>query len=601
MKLKSLKHRKPIVYISLVIYVLLSALIIIESCIPSGPSGRQSDIFATISAWIINVVNGPKIPKSIDPSSFGDVTDSSYLGQDEDGNSNIAIGTTTLVSIQVAYPSKRSYDVYNYKYELSYVSGNKDDYNVVLSSRKINELTYCIDMRVVAKEMSDDLYQIDVKVADKLTYPYKFHIVPLEEPTNYECKLEKETLKIGESSKVITKLLDEKRDDPYLRRYLDESKINRSSSNNAVATIDEYGVIHGVSQGTAVITYGKYNFDITITDENINKPAGNSINLEIEPSSSDNPSLLDYDYVFEKDENPNDYSTLIYGNFTDDTLEDQSLSWVIDDPLKAKLAPYKYDEDGYPIYHDDDNKPCVRVCGYRKNGDVNVTCISNADNSVYSTINLNVCEALPTSMTLNVKSNLESLVNEQTVVSATFNPKNVNNRNIHIESDNENITITNNDSASVTISGTKVGSAKITVTSVANPTLVQEFNISFKAKDTINDDNYDDFSSFMRKAAGHFSLFLVTAIFGMMFFYTYMDDIKKLWITVVVTLSLGVIVAAVSELIQTIVPGRSGVAMDVGIDSLGYFIGMLLTLGVILLIRLIKNKIKKKKEIASEE
>ena len=105
----------------------------------------------------------------------------------------------------------------------------------------------------------------------------------------------------------------------------------------------------------------------------------------------------------------------------------------------------------------------------------------------------------------------------------------------------------------------------------------------------------------MRKAAGHFSLFLVTAIFGMIFFYTYMDDIKKLWITVVVTLSLGVIVATVSELIQTVVPGRSGVAMDVGIDSLGYFIGMLLTLGVILLIRLIKNKINKKKEIASEE
>ena len=241
MKLKSLKHRKPIVYISLVLYVLLCGLIITESCIPGGLSGKQSDVFATVSAWIINLINGPRIPKSVNPTGFGEVSDSSYLGQDDEGISNIAIGTTTLVSIPITYPEKnKSYDVYNYKYEINKVLGNKDDYNVVLSSRKINETTYCIDMRVVANNMVDDLYQIDVDVAETITYNYKFHIVELATPTKYECRLNKTTLKIGETSKIDTKLLDEKRNDPYLRRYLDESKIERSSSESCDITIVLY-------------------------------------------------------------------------------------------------------------------------------------------------------------------------------------------------------------------------------------------------------------------------------------------------------------------------------------------------------------------------
>lgn len=601
MKLPSLKHRRPIVYISLFIYLFLITFIIFESCLPSGISSVQSNFFAKISAWFINNTTEPIVPKSINPTEVLEISDSTYLGQDEEGISNIVVGTTTLVSIPIQYPNKEDkYDEYNYKYSLDYKSGNKDDYNVVLSSRTGSNNTYIIDMRVVANNISNDLYQIDVNIAETLTYSYKFHIVEMATPTLYESKIDKNTLKIGESVKVDTKLLGEGKTDSYLRRYFDESKVVRSSLNESIATIDAYGVIHGVSEGTTTIKYGKYDFPITVTSEHIVKPITNELNLTIETNSKSQPSLLDYDYVFDGEDNDNDYSTLIYASFSDNSLEDQSVSWVASDNQKVKLAPYKYDESGYPVYIDDSNRPCVRVAGYRKKGDVTISCYSNNDNSISNTIALNVNEAIPTSMNINIEDNYSLKVNGQKVINAIFSPKNVNNRNIHIDVDDSNIvSIANNDTSSVTISGLKVGNAHIKITSLANNELIKEFNISITAKDAVNEDNYEDFHSTFRKSIGHFALFFVTAIFGIIFLYTYFEDIRKIWVLGAISLGTGIFVAGVSELIQYFIPSRGGVLLDVGIDSLGYLIGTLVTIGVIYIIRCIKSKKKHKEKIVS--
>ena len=301
MKIPSLKHRKPIVYISLGIYLFLIAFIIFESCLPSGLSSSQSNIFAQISAWFINNTTEPITPKSIDPVEILEVADSTYLGQGDDGISNIVIGTTSLVSVPFKYPTKTdNYDTYNYKYSLDYKYGNKGDYNVVLSSRTGKDNTYIIDMRVVAIDMtnSTDPYQIDINLGT-LKYEYKFHIVPLAKPNNYESRIVKNNLKIGETVKVDTKLLGEGRTDSYLRRYFDESKLERSSLNNEIASIDEYGVIHGKAAGSTTIKNGKYSFDITVSNEHIVKPALNELELTISNNSKSNPSLLDYDYVFD--------------------------------------------------------------------------------------------------------------------------------------------------------------------------------------------------------------------------------------------------------------------------------------------------------------
>ena len=98
----------------------------------------------------------------------------------------------------------------------------------------------------------------------------------------------------------------------------------------------------------------------------------------------------------------------------------------------------------------------------------------------------------------------------------------------------------------------------------------------------------------MRKFGGHFLLFLVTAIAGLIFFYTYFEEYIKLYIYLPATLIIGFATAGLSELIQLIVNifggSRSGSMVDVGIDFFGYVIGTLLTFLVITLIHFIKKK-----------
>ena len=100
----------------------------------------------------------------------------------------------------------------------------------------------------------------------------------------------------------------------------------------------------------------------------------------------------------------------------------------------------------------------------------------------------------------------------------------------------------------------------------------------------------------MRKFAGHGSLFLLTAIFGFLFFYSYFENEKeKHMFGLTASLLIGFLVAGLSEFIQRFVPGRYGSWDDIGIDYLGYVLGTLITLGIYLIIYFVK-KGKRKKE-----
>ena len=590
MKLPSLRHRKPIVYISLGIFSTLVLFIIAESCIGSTNSGAQSGLFARISATIVNWFAPPQVVETIKPTSLGTPIDSSYLGAGK-----VAIGTTTLVSVPVNYPDKADKDVYDKSYTYTVLEGNKENYNVILtnsgSGKKLN-----VDLRIVANKLTDENNKIEIKIADSLTYIYEFNIVERSAPINYELKVDKSTIKIGETSQIDVKLLPKEGDtshkDNYLRRVYDSTKLEYVSSNPEIATVDEYGVIHGISAGETVISCGDFSKTITVSSESIVKPATNSINVE----TSGSASLLDYDYVFEKDMDPDEYSVLVYPSFSDTTLEDKSISYKLSDSLSAMIAPYKYDENGFPVYKDDLNRDCVRICGYRKEGDVNLTCFSNVDNAIEKTIPIKVEQAIPTSMTINQSGTKQVYVNDQISIKGTFSPMNTFNSSINVSLSNSSIIdIVNNDSSVVILKTKAVGSTHVTVTSKANPDLVKEFDVNVIAKEAINEDNFTDFHQFFRKFAGHFFLFLITAVFGMIFFATYFEDYMKMYIYLPATLLIGFITAGLSELIQYFIPSRSGLMLDVGIDFLGYFIGTLIVFVITTIIFFIKKK-KNKQE-----
>ena len=149
--LKRFKHRKPKVYISLGIYVLLIFVIIFESCLNSSLSGTHSDFLASFYAFFINLFNGPQAVEVIKPADVSLFDDTTVLGQDEDGYSNIVIGTTSRIRLEVNYPAKKNPDdSFDVAYGFDYTVGNHDHYDIknvsynLVDTNKYNLVFYLV-------------------------------------------------------------------------------------------------------------------------------------------------------------------------------------------------------------------------------------------------------------------------------------------------------------------------------------------------------------------------------------------------------------------------------------------------------------------------
>ena len=103
---------------------------------------------------------------------------------------------------------------------------------------------------------------------------------------------------------------------------------------------------------------------------------------------------------------------------------------------------------------------------------------------------------------------------------------------------------------------------------------------------TINESNYSDFATFIRKAFGHFGLFSVSGFFTSLavFLTLYPFKCSKYYMPIILSLEFGLLMGLVTETIQLGVDGRSGELTDVLIDFSGYILGFLLILLILFLI-----------------
>lgn len=111
--------------------------------------------------------------------------------------------------------------------------------------------------------------------------------------------------------------------------------------------------------------------------------------------------------------------------------------------------------------------------------------------------------------------------------------------------------------------------------------------------ETITPENHDSFASFIRKAFGHFGLFVVSGLFTPLALYLSLSPFSwaKHYINVMFSLAVGLFMGILTESIQLTVPGRSGEIKDVLIDFSGYLLGTLI-IGLILF--LVIRKLRKK-------
>lgn len=103
---------------------------------------------------------------------------------------------------------------------------------------------------------------------------------------------------------------------------------------------------------------------------------------------------------------------------------------------------------------------------------------------------------------------------------------------------------------------------------------------------TITPENHDSFVTIVRKAFGHFGLFMVSGFFSSLAFYLSISPFnkQKYYQIIIIALAFGLLMGLITETIQLFVPGRSGEITDVLIDFSGYLLGFLIILLILFLI-----------------
>ena len=114
---------------------------------------------------------------------------------------------------------------------------------------------------------------------------------------------------------------------------------------------------------------------------------------------------------------------------------------------------------------------------------------------------------------------------------------------------------------------------------------------SFK-KDTINDTNIETFTLVIRKLIGHFGLFVISGIASSSALHMSSRYLKnyKHYMGIIFSLSFGLFMSGLTELIQSFIPDRSGQIVDVLIDFGGYILGLGLVILIVFIIIKKKNK-----------
>ncbi len=125
---------------------------------------------------------------------------------------------------------------------------------------------------------------------------------------------------------------------------------------------------------------------------------------------------------------------------------------------------------------------------------------------------------------------------------------------------------------------------------------VTEEVVNTVAPGTITPENHDSFVTIVRKAFGHFGLFMVSGFFSSLAFYLAISPFnkQKYYQIIIIALSFGLLMGLVTETIQLYVPGRSGEITDVLIDFSGYLLGFLIILLILFLI--IRHILKEEKK-----
>ena len=588
------------------LFGLLSTLTLVESCFPSSASGLQSMSLSSLFAKIINAISPSKEAVEAKPSELT-LTPNITKATLEDGTKvslfdgdEAIVGTTKMFTYTLAYPTDPKPDIYDSSVNLEFVKtpGEGSYSHTLTTSRNGGAL------RIIPNQAGDFVFSISDNGGHKETFSFtaKKEIAPKEIKTNVATL----DLKVGQAYlyPYAMSLGDLTRTDGsvdhYLARCYDRGLVEFTSSNPEVFSVNN-GVLLGKSNGSASLLFkGKAVCTVNVAGTYASPVA--SIALTADKSVL---SPLDYDYGYGAQINVKYLDSL-----GDEIESDEPVLFSSSNPLIAKV-----DNDHLEV---DDSGKLVPVkggfvSGYRTKGYANITATLASNPFISASTSFESKEVLPTGVEFKVTSEGNVLplsggsiqAGNTLTVASNFEPKNASSTKIHVDvSDPTKLTVINNDTNNPSISLLYDGNVSFTIyASSLGKSSGVTYSLTVTPRPQIAGDDMKDFHAVFRKAAGHFTLFLVTGLFGSLAMYLslFKDKKHRIWIIMGILLVAGFALAGVSEAIQAIPALQRGPSWtDVGIDTMGFAVSAVLVGAVFLIVDLAKRRKKGQEEPIGE-
>ncbi|MCI1245146.1 MAG: VanZ family protein [Bacilli bacterium] len=573
-------ERKASFWVFLAFYALFGAFIIVQSCLPGDISSSQSELVAKAVAFFINLGSGNATAEVIEPTAIalknGGEGDTTYLPS-IGGVPQIAVGTTTRLWFDVSYPYGKI--------------GVEDGTFDVTATKGASSFAYSVDTgnHVVRIVPSSPCEGAEIKIiAGKLSpYFYAFDAVALPVPDDYAVNFPAVSLHVNETMEVTVGPGDpSKIDMTKFLRYYDPTLLEHSSGDEAVATMDEYGNVRAVGEGSSVLRVGDKSCNLTVAGA---LPSPGDASLKIDKTSGE-VCLLDYG------EDTAKYGASFAASVSNLAEgADPSVRWWLtgnEYGLKARIVTTGEDGAGDSVCH---------IQGYREKGAFLVHAALRADPSVEAAIEAETSEIVPTSMSLLYATStgevqtfraLPSSIGVEKTTSVylkgDFGAIAPTDSNLTVDDVEGDVLVYGENTSSLTLSFPAPGDYSLTVRSEADPSLSVSFSVAVSPV-TVSPENVS-FHTWVRKNIGHLGLFLCLGVFGCLFWRSFFEGSfrKEWWKFALTNLGIGFLTALTSEAIQLIPSLERGARwMDVGIDVAGFSIGFVATFLVFLAIFLI--------------
>ena len=415
-------------------------------------------------------------------------------------------------------------------------------------------------------------------------------IIETVAPINYEISIDNNEIQLNSFGTIEFDIPNDvlPKSELILSRYYDVRKLQYISSNESVATVENSGVIHPKTNGTATITVknGDYHKELPISVVGSGSPVDYS-NLNISGSNV----CYANDIILDQNSNKNHYQLAIKERETE--LNPLDFIWESSNELLARV----------------DRHGVLR--GFRKSSleDETVTIKATSKiNNKSAEFTVTVKNQLPTQIYYYLLMNGEKRWNIKSFVLSVgdviplyieYQPA-TQNKNANAILSNDEVMSISNEGSRIMISTSKVGESILNVVSEVNPDL--SFSISFKvvSAGVVSTESFDDITHKIRKSVGHAAVFMVSQAFTLLTLFMFLYD-KKWWIYTSISLVEGFVISCISELIQYFIPSRSGAFLDVVIDFSGVCVGFCIGILILLLIIFVNKKAEQKAQLKQQE